>query len=967
MKSPVKFAHVHRLIGITVMIAFIMTGLNVPLAQSQEFRLPAPGVMVHLSPEFNFAHLRGMAIRKDDPFRIDFFINRGDQALSDTQKKSQYRELVKYFLAALATPDEDQWVNLSPYEKNRIIADDFARTSMGRDLLAEDYMLKQITASLIYPEEKIGKKFWARIYGQAQKQFGTTNIPVNTFNKVWIVPRKAVVYENARSGIVYIVESQLKVMLEQDYLALKKSTVIASRPRNNSTSSLGSQIVRAIVIPELTREVNEGKNFARLRQIYSAMILATWYKKALKNGILAKIYTDKGKVKGIDQDPALNEIIYQRYLKAFKKGVFNYIKEDFDPVTQESIPRKYFSGGFSRMETRNTLEPAMIVIQNPAQLSSQARDHFVNEAMLNQIDEVDTNFKINGNNKSTTLRDFNNAMLSIRNLTFGLGKVALITLIITQLCCSNSKVLSPEAQKLLNIESQIYGITLKESPEKGLNDIVMTYFRNNGNDLFSRFDDFPNLKRLLLNIKIEKSAHPYQAIVQIVKKRVAELKSTNSQDELDELSKEVVLYLQRMVVSMLNANSPNYVSGQRSVAKLIFGIDGRHLYNCVSISAFAVMVGREMGINVYEEEVKRGEDGTRYPVMENGQWVGHVDNVLKSNLGLVHLDQGAETNPLVVEVPESFADIIRDQQAEKVYGDYKISKANLMHDLEGADTLFKNGEYFQAGKKYAVIADKASKEYKRFQGKYFPKGLVHDDDQTLATSNELLEELNNISETARKNAEASKHNAPIGKGAINTPQDMDSYNNLINKINPLNSQANTAFGNQNYEEAARLYGRVIGLIDQDINKDRLSKARSIARNNQIAALNNLMVAQYNSLIKEYNQYLKVPDSTARRKGMENIFNESSKVLGQADMGEDIRKAFGKLRDMAGSLKDKAMNVQSQPLGGIDFNGRNMDLQINGDNGQIALPVDSIAWDNVTILGLLPTIIEIKSVGDWGAF
>ena len=42
------------------------------------------------------------------------------------------------------------------------------------------------------------------------KKFGTTNIPVNTFNKVWIVPEKAVVYENAKAGTAYVVESKIK-------------------------------------------------------------------------------------------------------------------------------------------------------------------------------------------------------------------------------------------------------------------------------------------------------------------------------------------------------------------------------------------------------------------------------------------------------------------------------------------------------------------------------------------------------------------------------------------------------------------------------------------------------------------------------------------------------------------------------------------------------------------------------------
>ena len=41
-----------------------------------------------------------------------------------------------------------------------------------------------------------------------------------------------------------------------------------------------------------------------------------------------------------------SEQIYQQYLKAYKKGVFNYIKEDAQPDGQ-TVPRKYFSGGFA--------------------------------------------------------------------------------------------------------------------------------------------------------------------------------------------------------------------------------------------------------------------------------------------------------------------------------------------------------------------------------------------------------------------------------------------------------------------------------------------------------------------------------------------------------------------------------------------------------------------------------------------
>src|SRR5205085_2901355 len=198
-----------------------------------------------------------------------------------------------------------------PYEKNRIIKEDFGKTEMGRDLLAQDYMLKQITASLIYPEDNLGKKFWDRVYSQAQAQYGTTNIPVNTFNKVWILPDDAVIYEKGNTA--YVVKNHLRVMMEEDYLSLQKHSGITNV---GGTHSVASKIVKEIVLPELEREVNEGQNFAPLRQVYSGMLLAAWYKRALKESLLSKIYANKSKLKGVDQDPKTNEAIYQQYLKA---------------------------------------------------------------------------------------------------------------------------------------------------------------------------------------------------------------------------------------------------------------------------------------------------------------------------------------------------------------------------------------------------------------------------------------------------------------------------------------------------------------------------------------------------------------------------------------------------------------------------------------------------------------------------
>jgi hypothetical protein len=369
-----------KVVSIFILVSFCATSIMGPNpVYAQELRLPVPGVLVPLSPEFNPPILKGIKVHPDNPFRFDFILDVGDGSKPSQQGRimnpplqEESTRLIKYFLASLTIPEKDLWVNLSPYEKNRIVPESFGQTEMGRDLLAEDYMLKQITASLIYPEGETGKKFWKRIYEEAAKKFGTTNIPVNTFNKVWIVPEKAVVYENAKAGTAYIVESRLKVMLEQDYLALSKSVslrgseateAISKRTTNNDINALGSQIVREIVIPELTKEVNENRNFAQLRQVYNSLILAAWYKKKIKDSILEQVYADKNKIQGLVipakagiQNKNNVEYIYKQYLQAFKKGVYNYIKEELDPSTQQPIPRKYFSGGASMYITTDILD-----------------------------------------------------------------------------------------------------------------------------------------------------------------------------------------------------------------------------------------------------------------------------------------------------------------------------------------------------------------------------------------------------------------------------------------------------------------------------------------------------------------------------------------------------------------------------------------------------------------------------------
>jgi len=349
-RNSLFFKSIHLLIIVAFAGSFVVLPAHIQ-AQSV-MGLPQPGVMVPLSPAFQPALIKGLRVYPDDPLRFDFIIDTGNLVLKGNPLKLESTKLIKYFMASLTVPEENLWVNLSPYEKDRIIPSDFGQTEMGRDLLAQDYLLKQITASLIYPEDELGKTFWDKVYKKVEALYGTTeNIPVNTFNKVWIVPDKATVYQNNDS--VFVTESRLKVLLEEDYLTLennalseKFATKRIARTDVDKISDISSSIIKEVIIPALEREVNEGKNFAMLRQIYNSMILATWYKKNLRDSFLGKVYLDAKKTDGINvKDPSVNERIYQNYLRALEKGVYNYIKEDTSSSNIKLGPRKYFSGG----------------------------------------------------------------------------------------------------------------------------------------------------------------------------------------------------------------------------------------------------------------------------------------------------------------------------------------------------------------------------------------------------------------------------------------------------------------------------------------------------------------------------------------------------------------------------------------------------------------------------------------------
>jgi len=385
-----------KFLSITLLCFFAFHPLPPPLQAQNTLRLADPQALLNLSPTFQPALIKGIKIVPENPFNFDFILDVGESKLEGKDLQQESEKLLRYFLASLTIPAEDLWVNLSPGEPDKIIPKAFSQTEMGRDLLAQDYLLKQLTASLMYPEEELGEIFWERVYQKAIQKYGTTHIPVNTFHKVWIVPDKAIIFENKDRA--FIVESHLKVMMEKDYLAIQKKGEINSNlkttPEESRDEFVPTDIMQDVILPAIEKEVNHGTHFTKLRQIYHSLILATWFKQNLQESLLGKSYIDLRKIQGVDikEGGKDKEKIYQQYLVAFQKGAYNYIREEYDPMTEEIIPRKYFSGGMKfanvapQMESQDEamLSDSMVSKLNGIKNSVLVSSFFKNSQKKNQ-------------------------------------------------------------------------------------------------------------------------------------------------------------------------------------------------------------------------------------------------------------------------------------------------------------------------------------------------------------------------------------------------------------------------------------------------------------------------------------------------------------------------------------------------------------------------------------------------------
>lgn len=331
------------------------------------FSSSALGALAPTTPAYNLQLplLRYLSINSANPFNyFNFLLDKGTATEGSPERSrgipdltQEAKKLINYFFLGISLSADAFWVNLQPKDADKMTSQGLSRTDMGKVLLEQDLQLKKDVSRYLHPDNTFGKIFWERLYTEIGKD-KVRREKITTSQRVWIVPDTATVVETADGA--FISEAKLKVLLENEYLKAQMGTdeklqmsTDKKQKQEEVIQASSERLMKEIIIPELTFDVNHSSLYAPLRQIYYSLILAEYFKRKhnhstnsmnSKNSINSNdpyiSLINQNTTVGLESElPWSKDKIFQEYLTSYQKGEYQ-IKRSL-----LGLARMYFSGG----------------------------------------------------------------------------------------------------------------------------------------------------------------------------------------------------------------------------------------------------------------------------------------------------------------------------------------------------------------------------------------------------------------------------------------------------------------------------------------------------------------------------------------------------------------------------------------------------------------------------------------------
>ena len=261
------------------------------------------------------------------------------------------QRLIDFLLIGLILPNDKFWVNLNPWEPERIVDEDVGTTDVGRIMLEADLQMKGDFCKYENPgETDVGAKYWEQLDKKQEELVNkcmsdhpgqiedTDNVLFQAATRHWIVPDEITAYGNGDE--IYIAEATLSIYSEPVYehstfeiVNQSKSLLSAEclKSLEQAVKEYGryaKELEEELILPFVVEEVNNGDQYSALRQVYLSLALAQWYKERFEDTSMFSDLMDSANLTGLESEETWSpRDIWEDYVKSYEKGEYHYEKE----------------------------------------------------------------------------------------------------------------------------------------------------------------------------------------------------------------------------------------------------------------------------------------------------------------------------------------------------------------------------------------------------------------------------------------------------------------------------------------------------------------------------------------------------------------------------------------------------------------------------------------------------------------
>jgi hypothetical protein len=313
------------------------------------------------------------------------------------------------FVTGLSIHANKFWVNLDPWEEDRIIDEQLSQSDVGRIMLEADLQMKKDFSNYGNPcANETGKaqgnlldKKRESLVQQCMNRFPGE---IKDINNVWflpvtkhdIVPDKIYAYTNGTQ--IYIINASLTVdskpmpisdrisyqVNNQDIGTISKGCLELLNKYSKEFGEYRTELQVRMIQPYVVADLNRGEKYEDLREVYVALALAQWYKSCVNSrmDIFRDSLDSPSSTVLKSQKPWSPNEIWAKFVYSFKNGEYKCWKNS-TTETAGGTRTNISYGSAGGVEFANIKDHVIEIGRMPPDVQDQVKravsDGFIND------------------------------------------------------------------------------------------------------------------------------------------------------------------------------------------------------------------------------------------------------------------------------------------------------------------------------------------------------------------------------------------------------------------------------------------------------------------------------------------------------------------------------------------------------------------------------------------------------------